>query len=173
MKTSNNGFLEVLREFIAFLQSLWGILAGISVFFPLSNVLVKVIPVGEWYEEGGFGYFSYELVTTIASLITLFIVLCTFGQRHNYEFKAQNEIRLIQKQAWLSFAVGLLVLVIYLIATFAIMNDFYYKVLGWQSDDFRWLLGDVFLLFFYSTFFAMMTRAFMLLGMIEFFGKEG
>ena len=48
MSTLNKGaeFIKTLREFIAFLQSLWGILAGISVFFPLSNALTKTIPLG-------------------------------------------------------------------------------------------------------------------------------
>ena len=176
ISTSNNRSQEVLRglwELIVFLQGLWGILAGISVFFPFSNSRIEVIPAGEWYEEGGFAYFSSELVTTVASLITVFIVLWTFSQRYNYEFKAQNEKRLIQKQAWHFFTGGLFFLIIYLIATYAIMDGFYYDVLGWGSGDTRRLLGDAFLLLFYSAFFAMMTRAFMLLGMIEFFGKEG
>ncbi len=46
--TAGQPFLEELRDFLAFLRSLWGLLAGISVLFPLSNVLFSVIPL-----EGG------------------------------------------------------------------------------------------------------------------------
>ncbi|MDP2766416.1 MAG: hypothetical protein Q8O41_03045, partial [Candidatus Methanoperedens sp.] len=41
----------------------------------------------------------------------------------------------------------------------------------WSGDP-RRLIGDVILLLSYSTFFTLMTRAFMLLGMIEYYGKE-
>ena len=40
-------FLQELREFLAFLASLWGLLAAVSVFFPLSNLLTKVVPLGD------------------------------------------------------------------------------------------------------------------------------
>ena len=54
--TSNRGvtFLKELKDFIAFLQNLRGILAGISVFFPLSNVLIKLIPMKSMSEDGVF-----------------------------------------------------------------------------------------------------------------------
>jgi|LGOV01.1.fsa_nt_gb hypothetical protein len=53
-------FIKTLREFIAFLQSLWGILAGISIFFPLSNDLIKLIPLRRLHDDpaGALGYLS-------------------------------------------------------------------------------------------------------------------
>lgn len=170
MSTSKGAaFLKELKEFIVFLQSLWGILAGISVFFPLSNVLSMIIPLGSIYDEpsgsGAFEYFSPEMVTAIATLITVFVILSTFSRRH--KFKVQKE-SLLQGQAWLSFAIGLLSLILYLVLNFGIYKLFY-EPLEIYGDDPRRLIGDIMLLLSYSAFFVLMTRAFMLLGIIEFF----
>ena len=172
--STNKGaaFLKEFKDFIVFLQSLWGILAGISVFFPLSNVLSKVIPLGNFYDEppgsGAFQYFSPETVTAIATLITVFVILSTFIRRH--KFKAQK-VSLIQGQAWLSFAIGLLSLILYLVLNYGIYEFFYGPLEIWGGDP-RRRIGDIMLLLSYSAFFVLMTRAFMLLGMIEFFGHE-
>jgi hypothetical protein len=41
---SGAGFIGEFREFMSFLQTLWGLLGNISVFFPLSNALLNVVP---------------------------------------------------------------------------------------------------------------------------------
>jgi hypothetical protein len=172
--STNKGsaFLKEFKDFIVFLQSLWGILTGISVLFPFSNVLSKVIPLGKFYDDppgsGAFQYFSPEMVTAIATLITVFVILSTFNRRH--KFKAQK-VSLIQGQAWLSFAIGLLSLVLYLVLNFGIYDIIYGPLEIWGGDP-RRLIGDIMLLFSYSAFFALMTRAFILLGMLEFFKRE-
>ena len=56
--------IDELKQFTKFLQSLWATLAGISVLFPLSNVLAKVIPLARW-PEGGFAFLSPTLVTAL------------------------------------------------------------------------------------------------------------
>ena len=85
-------FLKEFKNFIVFLQSLWGILAGISVFFPLSNVLIRVIPLSSIYDDpgGALTYFSPELVTAVTTLVTLFIVLWTFGNREKLKTKKER-----------------------------------------------------------------------------------
>jgi hypothetical protein len=45
-------------------------------------------------------------------------------------------------------------------------------VLGWESDDLQRVLGDIVLLVAYSAFFGFMTRAFMLIGMLEYFSER-
>jgi hypothetical protein len=173
MKNSNKGtaFLVEFKDFIAFLQSLWGILAGISVLFPLSNVLIKLIPLRHLHDDpaGALGYLTPDLITVVATLITLFVVLVTFSNRH--KFAALKERRLIQRRAWFSFAFGLLALIIYFTVYFGIY-PLYYEPYGIYEGDPRWLIGDFALLLSYSTFFALVSRAFMLLGMIEYFGKS-
>jgi hypothetical protein len=108
------------------------------------------------------------MVTAIATLITVFVILSTFNRRH--KFKAQKVSR-IQGQAWLSFAFGLLSLILYLVLNFGICELFYGPLEIWGGDP-RRLIGDIMLLLSYSAFFALMTKAFMLLGLIEFFGHE-
>ena len=173
MTSSKKGtlFLKDFKDFIVFLQSLWGILAGISVFFPLSNVLIGLIPLGWIYDDpsGALGYFSPELITALTTLITLFIVLWTFGRRDM--FKTKKGKSSIRRQASISFVVGLIALMIYLVLNFTIY-DLMYAPFEMSNMDAPLWLGDIFVLVTYSLFFALVTRAFMLLGMIEYFRQE-
>jgi hypothetical protein len=160
-------FLEEFKQFLQFLQNLWAILASISVLFPLSNALAKILPLARW-PEGGLAYFSPELISLISTLACLFIVLWTFGHRHQFGRRRRS----IQNTAGLSFLAGVIALIIYLTVQYAVANDFYYTVLGLESDNFWRVLGDIILLLVYSAFFVFMTRAFMLLGMLEYFGQK-
>ena len=171
MNTSNRGkaFLQEFKEFVTFLQTVWGILAGISIFFPLSNVLIKVIPMKTIYEDGVFVHISPPLITAIATIVTLFVILWTFGNRRRLKFK--KRLQRIRRQAWISFGVGLLSLIAYLVVYF-VTYQIAWESWGWSSDDPRRLLVEVLLLATYSVFFALITRAFMLLGMSEFFAPE-
>lgn len=160
-------FLKELKDFLQFLQSLWTILAGASVLFPLSNALAEIIPLARW-PEGALAYFSPQLLSIVSSLACLFLLLWMFGHRYQLEKKRIKT----QKKAGLSFAVGSIALIIYLTVYFAIANDFYYDVLKWESGDLRRVLGDIVLLIAYSAFFVLMTQAFMLLGLLEYFGRK-
>ncbi|MDY6857128.1 MAG: hypothetical protein SWO11_20990 [Thermodesulfobacteriota bacterium] len=136
MKNSNKGtaFLVEFKDFTAFLQSLWGILAGISVLFPLSNVLIKLIPLRHLHDDpsGALGYLSPGLITPVATLITLFIILLTFGNRH--QFKALKERRFIQRKAWLSLAFGLLAMIFYFAVYFGIYPLYYEPYIIFEGD---------------------------------------
>ncbi len=171
MSTPNQGttFLEEFKNFIAFLRNLWGILAGITVLFPLSNELTKIIPLARW-PEGGLAYFSPELVAVVSTLTALFVILWPYGQRRR--FRSPRNRSSIQGQARWAFAFGFVVLALYLAIHTLIGADFYFTALGWESGDLRRMLGDVILLFTYSAAFALISRAFILLGMLEYFGKE-
>jgi hypothetical protein len=61
---------------------------------------------------------------------------------------------------------------VYLIGHYAVTQDFYYIVFNWASTDPRRVFGDLLLLVAYCVFFAFMTRAFMLLGMLEYYGSK-
>lgn len=160
-------FLEEFRDFIIFLQNLWGLLANISVVFPLSNVFIKIIPLKAYGEEGGvFEHLSPPLITTVATLVTLFVILGTFSNRDT--FKEKQKRQGIQRQAWISFMIGIVSLVIYLII-YTMYLQYAWEPWGWGSGDPRKLFAEIPLLIAYSAFFALITRAFMLLGMIEFF----
>ena len=161
--------IDELKQFTKFLQSLWATLAGISVLFPLSNVLAKVIPLAQW-PEGGFAFFSPTLVTAISTVTCLFIILWTFGRRQ--QFANAKRRRLIKRESALSFVVGGIGLIVYLIGHYAVVQNFYYVVFNWASTDPRQVFGDLLMLIAYCVFFAFMTRAFMLLGMLEYYGTK-
>lgn len=168
--TRGTAFLEELRAFVAFLGSLWGLLAGISVFFPMSNVLVKVIPLGEYGEDGGvYDHFRPPLVTAVATVVTLFLILSTFVRRD--AFKAPESAGRIERQAWLSFGGGVAALVAYLVIHTA-YAQYAWSAWGWSSGDPRKLFAEVPLLAAYCAWFALITRAFLLLAMREFFGRQ-
>lgn len=162
-----SAFLEQFKEFTGFLQSLWGILAGISIFFPLSNQLLAVIPVTS--NGATYDVFSTQLVTSIATLITLFVILSTFGERNKIK-KAKNRDQ-VKHNAWLGFIIGVVAMVLYLITYYGIYDWIYGPLEIWGGDPLR-IFGDVLLTLLYSTFFALITRAFMLLGLIEFLEIE-
>ncbi|MFZ5450064.1 MAG: hypothetical protein ACOZFS_15655 [Thermodesulfobacteriota bacterium] len=157
-----NDFLKVLREFLRFLQGLWGILGSISVFFPLSNVFTKLIPL---YRHGsndeGYRILSPDLITAFATLVTLFVILDTFSKRtliSGINFR---------RQAQKTFAFGVLMIISYLVVYFIPR----FSCCGIQSGDALNLLFEIPLMFLYSLFFASITKAFMLLGMLEYFKK--
>jgi hypothetical protein len=169
MADSDQGssFLKEFKDFLAFLQNLWGILAGISVLFPLSNLLLRLIPLKTFdYQEGVLVWFSPGLFTTLTTLVSLFLVLWIFGQRQN--FKSKRGSVGIRRQALISFVIGLTALVGYLILYYFLLSSAY-VVLGWVNGDIRRLIGEVPLLILYVAFFTLVTRAFMFLGMREYF----
>lgn len=74
------------------------------------------------------------------------------------------------RSAWLSFGIGILSLLTYLVIHQA-YREYAWEPWGWGSGDTRKLFAEIPLLVTYVGFFSLLTRAFMLLGMIEFFGK--
>ena len=74
--------LQELREFLRFLRSLWGLLVGISVLFPLSNTLFTVIPISQ--DQHPFQNLSPTVVTTLTMLTCIFLTFATFGRRGRF-----------------------------------------------------------------------------------------
>ncbi|MBI2325543.1 MAG: hypothetical protein HYU87_11370 [Chloroflexi bacterium] len=173
MSTSGRGtsFLQELRDFTAFLKSVWGILTGISAVFPLSNVFTQILPLRTTYDDpiGPIHNFSPTLITTVAALVTFFVLLVTFGGRNRV--KAKRDRRAVQHTASATFVLGLLSLFLYLGAYFALLPLFYLPLEIYRGDP-RGLIGDFILLLSYTGFFALMTRSFLLLGLIEFYGDK-
>ena len=168
-KNNLSPVLQEFKEYIDFIKGLWASLSSISVLFPLSNALMEVIPIAQW-PDGGFISFSKYLITSITTFICLFLVLWQFGHRQQY-----HDTKLLNgmvKQAGISISIGLITLVLYLTAHFAVSQDFYFNVLGWESDDMRRIGGDVILLFLYAGFFGFATHSFLLLAMREFLSQK-
>jgi hypothetical protein len=96
-------------------------------------------------------------------------MLLTFGNRH--QFTTLKKRALIQRKALYSFAFGLFAMVFYF-AVYVGIYPLYYEPYSIYEGDPRLLIGDFALLLSYSAFFALVTRSFMLLGMMEYFGKR-
>lgn len=136
----------------------------------MSNVLVKVIPLGRYGDDGGvYEHLQPPLVTAVATLTTLFLILSTFARRD--AFGAHDAFPRIGRQAWLSFAAGVCALIAYLVIH-TVYAQYAWSAWGWGSGDPRKLLAEVPLLAAYCAWFALITRAFLLLAMREFFGRE-
>jgi hypothetical protein len=157
------------KDFLALLQSLWGILAAITVLFPLSNVLIGLIPLRHLYDNppGPLGYLSPGLITAVATIVTLSVILLTFGKRGN--FKTLKDRYLIRRQPGLSFTFGFSALLFYFTVYYG-TYPLYYEPYSIFDSDPRLLIGDFALLISYSCSCALVTKAFMLLAMIEYFG---
>ena len=159
--------IDELKELLGFLLTLYGVLADISVFFPYAGRFIYL--VGMW-PYGGFGRFPQEWVLLISTLTTVICMLYTFGQRYEYNFIEEGS--LIRKEAWNIFLKGISALVIYIIATVAIIGNIYFIIFKIESGSLLWIFGDTFLLIVYSYSFATVTRACMLFGMTEFYHNK-
>lgn len=154
-------FLDELTAFVEFLQGLWGILAGISVLFPLSNVFFAVIPMQPLAQDGAFHLIPTALVTALATLVTLFVLLATFARR--------KTLTDITRKAWTSLIAGVLVLIGYLIVHEVKMNIF--DIWGVESGHPFHLAFEIPMMLLYAMFFALTSRAFVLLGLLEFYRR--
>lgn len=157
------------RDFVAFLSSLWGSLAGLSVVFPLSNVLANVIPLASSEDDGAFVRLSPAVVTTVSTISVLFSILWLFGQRR--ELTTTAVIRQQRRAALVSFIAGLGLLAVYLVV-YDVKLEHAYSSWGWESDATGHLLVEVPLMAAYAGFFVLLTRGFVLLGLNEFYGTD-
>jgi magnesium-transporting ATPase (P-type) len=148
---SKSGYLGELEKFLAFMKNLWGILTGISVFFPFSNILINAIPLGAYEtDEGVFDQLSPYLITTIATVVTLFVVLVTFAYRS--QFQNPRKRGGILRSAWISFGISILSLLVYLVMH-QVYREYAWEPWGWGSGDPRKLIAEIPLLVAYVIFF--------------------
>jgi hypothetical protein len=160
--TPGHAFLRDLREFLRFLQSLWGILAGVSLLFPLSNVFFDVLPIHEKYRP--FNNLSAPAVTAVTVVTCLFITFATFGQRQ--QFRSAKRRRHFGLAARLCFLLAVVACAAFLLGRDVAINGII--DLG-QEDQPPALAFDGVFATIYVAFFALMTRAFLLLAMLEYF----
>jgi hypothetical protein len=162
---TGQAFLKELREFLRFLRSLWGILAGISVLFPLSNVVVTVIPIG----DGGkpFQNLSPNVVTAITMVTCIFLIFATFSRRS--EFTQRRRRTRYALSARVSFLVALGTLAAYVLASHGL-----YRTLITDNPDLEVGIAvyDGLFATLYIATFALLSRAFLVLAMLEYFPQK-
>ncbi len=110
-----------------------------------SNSFTKVIPVQLQDKGSEFAFFSPEWITIITTLMSLFVMLWTCGQRH--KFKEQLQRRAIRSQTLFSFSIGITALISYFVVYILVQSDFHYSVMEWDSDDLHRVIFDALMLF--------------------------
>lgn len=156
-----------IGELLDFLGNLWGILGTISVFFPLSNKLIPAIPL----TTDVIFSISPNLITAVASVFTVFVILDTFVKRFDL-IRTQDGPERFRLAAWRWLWLGTLMLTAYLILYLGKADILWGNLLGIlhiPSDHPLVTVYDILLMILYSGFFASITKAFMLMGMIEFY----
>ena len=158
---AGQSFIQELREFLRFLRSLWGLLASISVLFPLSNVLVTVIPI----DDGGnpFQDLSPGVVTTLTTLTCIFLTFATFGRRSQFTERLRR--RRYATSARVAFAGALGALAIYLLTHRGLYKTF---ITNNPGSELGLALYDGLFAALYIASFALLTRAFLVLAMLEY-----
>ncbi len=164
-------FLQELQDLFDFLHSLWGILAGITLFFPLSAAFLSLIPVEyRWQTDDymrGFGYFKPTMVISVTTILIIFTMFWLVSHRQRFR---PRQRKVMQQRALRCFAIGILSLVVYLAAYEMVAH------ITTAQEIFRGnpalIPYDLPLLVFYAGFFVSLTAAFMILGMVEYYGEK-
>jgi hypothetical protein len=159
-------FVEELQAYVTFLGSLWGILGSISVLFPLSNTFFRILPIAPPAETPWLGpkLLDPPLISAFATLACLYVIFYSFGQRT--ELQGGNRTG-IQSRASRSFGIGILSVFLYL-ADFYVVPNFVQEGALIPPTDPVLFVYDLTLVVFYSGFFVFLTRAFVLLGLLEY-----
>jgi hypothetical protein len=158
-------YLAELRKFLQFLSSLWGILAGISMLFPLSNLLVGVIPAAGHGKP--FDAISPAVVTSITTVSCLFITFATFARRDQYGNPGRRPK--LGRSAGISFLVGVAALAFYVLTPPGL-----YVILVEENPDSALYVAlyDGLFSILYAMFFVLLTRSFLVLAMLEYFAPQ-
>ena len=158
------------------LKSLWAILATTSVLFPFASRFRDLIPIKRIEHFPGdeslpFYYFPPPLIPLVATLFCAFIILVIFNQRGNYRDLKRRPI--LMRKSTLYLLWGLFGLLMYFGLRNIDVGDFMYKIgLGEPIKNIVKFVVDIMMLCSYSLFFGMITRAFMLQGIITYYGRS-
>lgn len=161
-RSQHNLLFVYWQEFLSFIGTLWGILTLASVFLPLFNYFLRVIPV-QRVEEGGVLYwFSIGFFTVLSMFLNVFILLGAFAYRGS--LNASSDTVAFQRQSWTLFVMGTIAILVYLAGYFFI-HDSGSLVSGCNVQGFCRLAAEAVLLFLYVSFFACVTQALALLNL--------
>jgi hypothetical protein len=147
---------DIKEGFITYMTTVWGLLAGLTAVFPTADVILKVIPLPvDAYEKS-----TAPIAIPITTLVGLYIVFYSFVRRDRVTPE-------LSWQASLVFILGLISLVV-----FFLLDHFEYALRTRlfpsldSGDDYVLML--VAIVPFYVIFFALVTRGFAILALIEF-----
>ena len=160
-----------LKDFLESVKSLWAILATTSVLFPFASKFRDLIPTKPIDPSFPFYYLPPLLIPMVATLFCAFIILVIFNQRGNYRDLKRRPI--LMRKSTLYLLWGLFGLLMYFGLRNIDVGDFMYKIgLGEPIKNIVKFVVDIMMLCSYSLFFGMITRAFMLQGIITYYGRS-
>lgn len=167
-----------LKDFLKFVKSLWAILATTSVLFPFASRFRDLIPIKRIEHFTGdesfpFYYLPPPLIPLVTTLFCAFIILMVFNQRSDYRDLKRRPI--LMGKSMLSFLWGLFGLLTYLGLRNIDVGAVMYEIGLGQFINIKRIIKfvvDIMMLCSYSLFFGMITRAFMLQGIITYYGRS-
>lgn len=150
-----------IQAVIAYLSSLWGLVSGLSLLFPLSNVLLQAVPNSVFVELQPKTALTPALLTTLATIFSLFsILLVVSGRRESRSFS--DNLRRLRGFAVAVFSIAVLLLLFY-IAMYDEFRLHYEKITISTRGNM-----ELFAFFGYPLIFASFTAAFTALGLREY-----
>ena len=135
-------------------------LSAISLLFPLSNLFLDLLTVSKYGLP--FARLSGQAIAALATLACIFVVFATFGRRDDFHIPENR--RRFKRGARVAFVVAITSCVVYLLGYQLAYNG---KV--HLSNEVAVLAHDAVFAVLYISFFTLMTRAFLLLAMLEYF----
>jgi hypothetical protein len=161
-----SGPADDLLGFLRFAGRLWALLAGVSVLFPLANVFLRVIPASERFQP--LFRLPPAVMAPAAMLASAFMLLVSYYGRTGTD-AARTGVAPARRSALTAFLAGAVCLGVYL-SWEALLGDRLYgdtanttiaKEAALEASDIAFIL-------LYSGFFVFMTRAFVILALLEY-----
>jgi Skp family chaperone for outer membrane proteins len=153
--------LRDVRQFIRFLSGLWGMLSSLTLLFPLSNVLLEVLPADET---------QLSIYTALTTMSCCFTVLYMYIARHRLiRLRIMNSAKYDGRLVW-TFIGGLCASLIYLLVHFwygQTLEDA--SVAATVERGAAWVIG----ILLYGSSFVSLTASFTGFAIIEYSKHSG
>lgn len=154
-----------IQAVVAYLSSLWGLASGLSLLFPLSNVLLQAVPSSIFVELNPKTSLTPTLLTTLATIYSLFSTMLLVSTRREiaaagilFDFR----LREMRSSAVRAFVTAVVLLFIYLFVCGLIRSS--YDKLPVLAK----LCALLFVFIAYPFIFSTFTKAFTALGLREY-----
>lgn len=164
-----------LKDFLGFVKNLWAILATTSVLFPFASKFFDLIPIEPIDGDPSFPFYYLppSLIPMVAALLCAFIVLVVFNQRDYFSDPKRRPM--LMRASMLYFILGILGLLTYFGLRNLDVGSVMYEIGFGQLINIKRIIKfivDIMMLCCYSLFFGMITRTFMLQGIITYYGRS-
>ena len=115
----------------------------------------------------GFGYFKPSMVIAMTTIAIIFVMFWLVSHRAQFEPRKR---KVMQRRALRCFVLGVFSMVFYLTAYEVVADVTFAKEI--YGGNPALISGDLLLLASYAGFFVLLTGAFTILGMIEYYADK-